>query len=318
MEITLFQSHLGLISTGYSAFHSRFGENFNPILVWFQHIKIEEVWRHEGGVFQSHLGLISTTSPIPQMWVWVIHFNPILVWFQHTSAYSSAYTPYCISIPSWSDFNPFRHSRISGGAEGQFQSHLGLISTYSSNNIHYRTSQHYFNPILVWFQQYTYYQQGGEEEEISIPSWSDFNWEGNRFPCCNCLISIPSWSDFNWDCVFSMWEVVKKFQSHLGLISTAKSYTSMREQKLISIPSWSDFNKITSCVSSYRTRNISIPSWSDFNSSGIWQRKDGRFIFQSHLGLISTGGRTDKRPNTIRFQSHLGLISTFERGVSHS
>ncbi len=122
---------------------------------------------------------------------------------------------------------------------------------------------------------------------LSIPQWSDFNFE-IPYQCRNGSgLSIPQWSDFNY--FISLYQhVLSDFQSHNGLILTSidvDSYTptiyfqshnglilthfhrsSSPKCHNLSIPQWSDFNTI----SSERIKSsiqLSIPQWSDFNYS---------------------------------------------------
>ena len=146
--------------------------SFNPILVWFQRCEILDEPYYAAN-FQSHLGLISTFVVFFNLVLKKVAFNPILVWFQrkelHTNAASRiTFNPILVwfqrrLLParnlSWdSSFNPILvwFQRLLevflGLCTVIFQSHLGLIST-----IFIRYLRRIFN-------------------ELSIPSWSDFNY----------------------------------------------------------------------------------------------------------------------------------------------
>ena len=146
------------------------------------------------------------------------------------------------------------------------------------------------------------------------------------------MLSIPSWSDFNHfkRCVSQFWGVF--FQSHLGLISTVlRKCPYVFRIAFNPILVWfqltySEQNRKTfksfNPILVWFQLNSSYPyamTFLTFNPILVWfqQRRvyhlcdEGRNIFQSHLGLISTRGFQRCVWPPLRFQSHLGLISTF-------
>ena len=123
-----------------------------------------------------------------------------------------------------------------------FQSHLGLILTRCFGKNH------------------------SVGRSVSIPSWSDFNSSDYKVVSRHREISIPSWSDFNTQMAIINKRIFSEFQSHLGLILTAKMpYRKIRNEKFQShlgliLTRRNEHNLI------HFYEGISIPSWSDFNS----------------------------------------------------
>jgi len=145
-------------------------------------------------------------------------FNPILVWFQPAISVTKS-----LKLRS---FNP-----ILVWFQLRYFSKTQAIFTFS------------FNPILVWFQHGIDVKVIAVRNNLSIPFWSDFNYQlrtaGTRFrPSFNPILvwfqpGLREGLKWGW---------AAHFQSHFGLISTQDRALRKRAQETLSIPFWSDFN----------------------------------------------------------------------------
>ena len=147
-----------------------------------------------------------------------------------------------------------------------FQSHLGLILTHGKDK--------------EWVDAL---------DNLSIPSWSDFNLASkvshrwNHYQDFQSHLGLILTKEF-----FCYADKLYGFQSHLGLILT-REYRLM----LLGVLSFQSHLGLILTVKArediiFNLQDLSIPSWSDFNSTHSLPHYPLSILFQSHLGLILT------------------------------
>ena len=218
-------------------------------------------------------------------------FNPTLVWFQPAMKVPCRLREPQLSIPPWSDFNVNNVRNTANAITGDFQSHLGLISTFIP---HFFAELELLLSIPPWsdFNAFFEYINQKSREELSIPPWSDFNTRSLQSSsigaqsfnptlvwfqqCFDVKRTVPPCRTFNptlvWfqraELVLSMPKEMVPFNPTLVWFQQF-SFTASFRLRITFNPTLVWFQLISSFYQPVSYSPLSIPPWSDFNSKAV-------------------------------------------------